>query len=144
MATTVQGSTTAGGAAGRWYALSAEDVAQRLGADPGGGLSSATAADRLRKNGPNSLPAEQPVPGWRRFLDEYRSYMQIILLIAAVVSLAIGEWSTGAVLALLTVVNAMVGLRQEGKAESAMNALKSLTKRTARVRRDGVESSIPA
>ena len=47
-------------------------------------------------------------------------------------------------LALLTVVNAMVGLRQAGKAESAMNALKSLTKRTARVRRDGVEASIPA
>ena len=69
--------------------------------------------------------------------------MQIILLIAAVLSLAIGEWSTGAVLLLLTVVNAVVGLRQEGKAESAMNALKSLTKQTARVRRDGVESAIP-
>ena len=98
----------------------------------------------MQQNGPNALPAEKTVPGWRRFLDEYRSYMQIILLIAAVVSLAIGEWSTGAVLALLTVVNAMVGLRQAGKAESAMNALKSLTKRTARVRRDGVEASIPA
>ncbi len=103
-----------------------------------------TAGERLRLNGPNALPAEKAVPGWRRFLDEYRSYMQIILLIAAVVSLAIGEWSTGAVLALLTVVNAMVGLRQAGKAESAMNALKSLTKRTARVRRDGTEASIPA
>ena len=44
----------------------------------------------------------------------------------------------------LTVLNAVVGLRQEGKAESAMNALKSLTKRTARVRRDGVEAQIPA
>ena len=69
--------------------------------------------------------------------------MQIILLIAGVLSLAIGEWSTGAVLLLLTVFNAVVGLRQEGKAESAMNALKSLTKQTARVRRDGVESAIP-
>jgi Ca2+-transporting ATPase len=108
------------------------------------GLTALTAGERLRLNGPNALPAEKTVPGWRRFLDEYRSYMQIILLIAAVVSLAIGEWSTGAVLALLTVVNAMVGLRQAGKAESAMNALKSLTKRTARVRRDGVEASIPA
>jgi len=143
MATTGQVSTS-GGAAARWYALSADDVAERLGADPVGGLSAATAADRLQKNGPNALPAEKAVPGWRRFLEQYRSYMQIILLIAAVVSLAIGEWSTGAVLALLTVVNAMVGLRQEGKAESAMNALKSLTKRTARVRRDGVEASIPA
>jgi len=47
------------------------------------------------------------VPGWRRFLEQYRSYMQIILLIAVVVSLAIGQWSTGAVLALLTVVNAL-------------------------------------
>ena len=128
----------------RWHALAPDDVAARLGVDPTTGLTAATAGQRLQQNGPNALPAEKTVPGWRRFLDEYRSYMQIILLIAAVVSFAIGEWSTGAVLTLLTVVNAMVGLRQAGKAESAMNALKSLTKRTARVRRDGVEASIPA
>ncbi len=143
MSTTVQPATSAG-ATGRWHALAPEAVARQLGVDPADGLTAVTAAQRLQQNGPNALPAEKPVPGWRRFLDEYRSYMQIILLIAAVVSLAIGEWSTGAVLALLTVVNAMVGLRQAGKAESAMNALKSLTKRTARVRRDGVEASIPA
>ena len=45
---------------------------------------------------------------------------------------------------MLTVLNAVVGLRQEGKAESAMNALKSMMKATARVRRDGVEAEIPA
>ena len=134
---------TGAGIDDRWYALSADDVAERLGVDPAGGLAAATAAERLRRDGPNALPAEEAVPGWRRFLEQYAAYMQIILLIAAVVSLAIGEWSTGAVLLLLTVVNAVVGLRQEGKAESAMNALKSLTKQTARVRRDGVESSIP-
>jgi P-type Ca2+ transporter type 2C len=77
------------------------------------------------------------VPGWRRFLGQYRSYMQIILVAAAVVSLLINEWSTGVLLLALTVLNAMVGLRQEGKAESAMNALKSMMKATARVRRDG-------
>ena len=141
--TTDQVSTTTGTAA-RWHALAPDAVADRLGVDLATGLPAATAAQRLQQNGPNALPAEKSTPGWRRFLDEYRSYMQIILLIAAVVSLAIGEWSTGAVLALLTVVNAMVGLRQAGKAESAMNALKSLTKRTARVRRDGVEAAIPA
>ena len=75
----------------------------------------------------------QPIP----------AYMQIILTVAAVVSLVIGEWGTGALLLLLTVVNAIVGLRQEGKAESAMNALKSMLKTTARVRRGGVESEIP-
>jgi Ca2+-transporting ATPase len=136
------GARTSAGA--RWYAMSDNDVATTLGVDPDTGLSAAAAAERLQTDGPNALPAEKSEPAWRRFLNQYRSYMQIILLIAAVVSLAIGEWSTGAVLALLTVVNAMVGLRQEGKAESAMNALKSLTKRTARVRRDGVEASIPA
>ncbi len=63
--------------------------------------------------------------------------MQIILLVAAVLSFAIGEWSTGAVLVLLTVLNAVIALRQEGKAESAMNVLKSMTKQTARVPRAG-------
>ena len=127
----------------RWYALAGDEVAKRLAVDPDSGLSAAKAAEMLQANGPNALPAEKTVPGWRRFLDQYAAYMQIILLIAAGLSLAIGEWSTGAVLILLTVFNAVVGLRQEGKAESAMNALKSLTKLTARVRRGGVESAIP-
>ena len=134
----------AGGAAERMYALSAEDVAARFGVDPTGGLPAAKAAELLQKDGPNALPEEKGTPGWRRFLDQYRAYMQIILLIAAVVSLAIGQWSTGLVLIALTVFNAVTGLRQEGKAESAMNALKSLMKQTARVRRDGAESEIPA
>ena len=127
----------------RWYTLSPDEVAARLGVDPAEGLAAATATERRTKDGPNALPAEATVPGWRRFLGQYAAYMQIILLIAGVLSLAIGEWSTGAVLLLLTVFNAVVGLRQEGKAESAMNALKSLTKQTARVRRDGVEAAIP-
>src|SRR5262249_60794895 len=79
-----------------------------------------------------------------RFLAQYRSYMQIILLAAAIVSLAIKEWSTGVLLILITVLNAVVGLRQEGKAESAMNALKAMVKANARVRRDGTEAEIPA
>ena len=127
----------------RWYALSGDDVAKRLDVDPDRGLSAAKAVELLQTDGPNALPAEKTTPGWRRFLDQYAAYMQIILLIAAVLSFAIGEWSTGAVLVLLTVFNAAVALRQEGKAESAMNALKSLTKQTARVRRSGVESAIP-
>ena len=144
MATTDTPSAGTAGTAERWYALSAEDVAGRFGVDPGNGLAAAKAAELLQKDGPNALPAEKGVPGWRRFLDQYRAYMQIILLIAAAVSLAIGQWSTGLVLIGLTLFNAVTGLRQEGKAESAMNALKSLMKQTARVRRDGAEAEIPA
>jgi Ca2+-transporting ATPase len=127
-----------------WYALSAQAVATRLGVDPATGLTAPRAAELLAAHGPNALPEEKPRPGWLRFLDQYRTYMQIILVAAAVVSLAIKEWSTGILLIALTLFNAVVGLRQEGKAESAMNALKSMMKATARVRRDGVELELPA
>ena len=139
------GATGQSAAAGRsWYSRSPDEVGAALGVDPATGLSASRAAELLAANGPNALPEEKPKPGWRRFIEEYRSYMQIILVAAAVVSLAIKEWSTGVLLLLLTVLNAVVGLRQEGKAESAMNALKSMMKATARVRRDGSESEIPA
>jgi P-type Ca2+ transporter type 2C len=127
----------------RWYGVPSSEVPVRLGVEPSVGLSSGKAAELLQQHGPNSLPAEATVASWRRFLDQYRSYMQIILLAAAIVSLAIKEWSTGVLLILITVLNAVVGLRQEGKAQSAMNALQAMVKATARVRRDGSEAEIP-
>jgi P-type Ca2+ transporter type 2C len=130
--------------AGNWYARSPEAVAAAFGVDPAAGLTVARAAELLSANGPNALPEEKPTPGWRRFLEQYRSYMQIILVAAAVVSLLIKEWSTAVLLLVLTVFNAVLGMRQEGKAESAMNALKSMMKATARVRRDGTEAELPA
>jgi Ca2+-transporting ATPase len=125
-----------------WYALSGEEVAARLDVDPAVGLSAAHAAKLLEAHGPNALPAEPPVPGWRRFAEQYRTYMQMILVGAAIVSLTVQEWSTTVMLVVITVLNAVVGLRQEGKAESAMNALKAMVEATARVRRDGVEREL--
>ena len=98
----------------------------------------------LAAHGPNALPEEKSKPGWLRFIDQYRTYMQLILIGAAIVSAAVGEWNTAILLIALTLLNAVVGLRQEGKAESAMNALKSMMKVTARVRRGGTEVAIPA
>jgi P-type Ca2+ transporter type 2C len=127
-----------------WYAQAPEAVAGALRVDPADGLSGAEAATRLAATGPNALPEEEPEPGWRRFLAQYRSYMQLILIAAAVVSALIAEWGTAVLLVALTVLNAVVGLRQQGKAESAMNALKSMVKATARVRRDGTELELDA
>src|SRR5262245_65036454 len=118
-----------------WYSRSPDEVTAALGVDPAAGLTAARAAELLAANGPNALPEEKAKPGWRRFLEEYRSYMQIILVAAAVVSLLIKEWSTAILLVLLTILNAVVGMRQEGKAESAMNARKSMMKATTQVRR---------
>jgi P-type Ca2+ transporter type 2C len=129
---------------GAWYARSPADVARALEVDPDTGLTWALAAERLAADGPNALPEEQPRPGWLRFLEEYRSYMQIILVAASAVSLVVAEWGTAVLLLVLTVLNAVIGLRQEGKAESAMNALRSMLVATARVRRDGDTAQIPA
>jgi len=136
--------TSAPPQADAWYARSPEEVAAHFEVDPAAGLSAVAAAELLERLGPNALPAEKPKPEWRRFLDEYRSYMQIILLVAGVFSIVIGQFHTGVMVLVLTVINAVVGLREEGKAESAMNALKSMMKATARVRRDGAESEVPA
>ncbi|MGZ9935261.1 cation-translocating P-type ATPase [Streptomyces sp. NC-S4] len=127
-----------------WYTRSPEEVVAAFAVDPAVGLSAARAAELLAAHGPNALPEEQRTPAWRRFLAQYRSYMQIVLVAAAIVSLVIQEWTTAILLIVLTLLNAVVGLRQEGKAESAMNALKSMMKATARVRRDGREAEIPA
>jgi len=143
MATTIRPQIDHAAGADGWYRVAADDVATRLGVDPSVGLSRERADELLQSHGPNALPAEEAVPGWRRFAEQYRSYMQIILVAAAIVSLAIREWSTGVLLILITVLNAVVGLRQEGKAQSAMNALKAMVKATARVRRDGSEAEIP-
>jgi len=127
-----------------WYTCEPGDVAAALSVQVDTGLSNDDAASRLQRDGPNALPAEKPRSRLRRFLDQYTSYMQLVLVGAAIVSLAIGEWSTAVLLVVITLLNAIVGLRQEGKAESAMNALRSMMKETARVRRGGAEAKIAA
>ena len=144
MATTEEVSERPAAADGRWYALEPLEVASRLGVAPVSGLSAAEAANRLTRDGPNQLPVEEPPSALRRLLAEFTSYMQIILVGAAIVSLLIQQWSTAIVLFVIALFNALVGLRQAGKAECAMNALQSMLTATARVRRDGAEAEIDA
>ena len=127
-----------------WYAQSPEAVAAALHVDPAEGLSGAEAATRLATTGRTRCRRRSRSRAGGGSSTQYRSYMQIILIAAAVVSALITEWGTAVLLVALTVLNAVVGLRQQGKAESAMNALKSMMKATARVRRDGTETEIPA
>ena len=128
----------------RWYALDPTEIVAKLGVVVDTGLSDVEAANRLQQYGPNELPVEQPPSALRRLLAQYTSYMQLILVAAAIVSLAIKQWTTAIALFVITLFNAVIGLRQEGKAESAMNALQSMMRATARVRRGGGEAVIPA
>ena len=127
-----------------WHALPAADVASRLQIDPGKGLSASEAARRLQEYGPNALAEAKAEPVWRRFLKHYAEYMQVVLVVATLVSVLIGEYRTGVGLFLLTLFNAWLGYHQEAKAEAAAAALGKMMKAVAKVRRDGVVTEVPA
>src|SRR5512136_1189032 len=98
----------------KWYAMTPEAVAGQLKVDPAKGLSAAEAQQRLQLYGPNELAAGKKESGLQAFLRQYRDFMQIILLAAAVVNqVFVGEWGTTLVLVTLTVFNALLGLRGE-------------------------------
>jgi Ca2+-transporting ATPase len=125
--------------------MDADAVAQQLGVDPSRGLSASEAADRLRTHGPNKLAGAKKESGFKAFVRQYQDFMQIILLGAAIVNaLVTDEAGTTILLAGLTVLNAVIGLRQEAKAEESVAALAQMMKTIARVRRDGQPIEIDA
>ena len=126
-------------------AATAEHVAQDLGVDPSRGLSADEARSRLASHGANRLAGGKTEPAWRAFLRQYEDFMQVVLLVAAGVNQVVtGETGTTVVLAGLTVFNAVIGLRQEAKAEESVKALAQMMKTIARVRRDGQAVEIDA
>ena len=128
-----------------WYRLSAEDACRQLDVDAAVGLTSAGVVERRERYGPNKLAEEAKEPGWRAFLRQYRDLMQLVLVGAAVVSIvALQDVSTGLVVLGLTVVNALMGLHQEGKAAESVAALRQMLIMTASVRRDGQLVANPA
>ncbi len=109
-----------------------------------GGLSSADAADRLARFGPNELPVARSVPLWQRVAGQLRDPLILVLLIAAALTLATGDWTDAGVIVLVIVVNTSVGVAQEVKAGREIAALSALTAPDARVVRDGEQRHIPA
>jgi Ca2+-transporting ATPase len=108
------------------------------------GLSSAQAAARLARDGPNALPAQRRVPVWRRVAAQLRDPLVVVLVAAAVLTIATGDFADAAVIALVIAVNTSVGVAQEVKADREIAALAELTAPEARVRRDGRQVLIPA
>ena len=128
-----------------FHLLSAEEVCARLEVDPAVGLSSAEVVARRARYGPNRLAEEAKEPAWKAFLRQYKDLMQLVLLGAAIVSIiALQEFGTGLLVIGLTVLNAVMGLHQEGKAAESVASLKKMLIMTASVRRDGEIVEVPA
>ncbi|MFL6029522.1 MAG: cation-translocating P-type ATPase, partial [Gaiellaceae bacterium] len=128
-----------------YYELAGDTVAASFDVEPATGLSSAEAAARLEQYGANKFAETKAEPRWRAFVRQYADAMQIVLLVAGVASIVpLGQYGTGIMLLLLTVLNAVLGLQQEGKAAAAVAALQKMMIIKAKVRRDGQLAELPA
>lgn len=111
---------------------------------PEKGLSSADAAERLKKHGENTLAKEKKARPLRIFLGQFRDVMIMILLAATVVSFFLGEIYDAVTIIIIVLLNAVLGFAQEYKTEKTLLALKSMTAPSAKCYRDGALVSVPA
>ncbi|MDK6228553.1 cation-transporting P-type ATPase, partial [Klebsiella variicola] len=98
----------------------------------------AKAKERLEKDGFNALATEKGKSMLARFIDQFKDFMIIVLLIAALVSgVVAGEWTDAGIILFVVLMNAILGVVQEARSEAAIEALKKMTTPVAHVRRDG-------
>ena len=127
-----------------WHSLAIEQVASALCSDPAQGLADAEAASRLAERGPNRLAEKPPRAAWRRFLDQFRNFLVIVLIGAAVLAGMVGDLKDAIVIAVVVLLNATLGFFQEHRAEAALAALKGMLAPAARVRRGSRPVVVPA
>ncbi len=125
------------------HALTAAEVFAALDAGPDG-LDGDTARQRLARFGPNRIEEAAAEPAWRRFLRHFDDVLIYILLGAAALKAALGEWIDFWVILAVAVINAVVGFVQEGRAEQALAGIRNLLSAEAQVRRDGGWTEVPA
>src|SRR6266542_2101866 len=128
----------------RPWALKAEEVAGALGVDAATGLSGEEVAGRLRCFGPNELVERARKPAWRLLAEQFANTMIVILLLAAVVTVLVGDLKDTLVILAIVVLNGLIGYAQEHRAERAMAALRAMTVPTVRVLRAGLLEEVPA
>ena len=134
-----------------FHQVSADDALRILKADPVQGLTPAQAEERIANCGPNKLKEPKKKSNFQRFLEQFKDVMILILLAAAAVSFVLAciegqpkEFFEPVLILLIVVLNAIMGVLQESKAEKAMEALKNLSAPHARVLRDGKEHVVDA
>jgi Ca2+-transporting ATPase len=120
-----------------WYSKSVDEALKELNVDPNKGLDTASAKERLEKYGANELKEEKGKSFFKKLLAQFSDFLVLILIGAALVSFFIGETQDAIVIIAIVIINAMLGLYQEGKAEKALEALKKMASPTAKVIRDG-------
>ncbi len=127
-----------------WHTLSVGEVARQLGADVSAGLSPDEAALRLDRHGPNALPEAARRSAWRMMLDQFKALLILVLLGAAVLAGAVGDFKDAVVILIVVLVNGLLGFYQEYRAEQSLAALKKMLAAEAEVRRQEKNRMIAA
>ena len=128
----------------RWYSKPSQDILAELQTDVEKGLSSAEAQKRLEKYGPNQFEEGEKSSLLKMLWDQINDPLIWILLVAATISAVVGEWIDSLIILAIVVINAIIGVVQESKAEKALEALKEMSTPHAFVKRDGEIKEIPA
>ena len=121
-----------------------QDVIKELQTNEVKGLTKQQVENNFQQYGPNALQEKKKTPLIIKFLAEFKDFLVIILLIAAVVSVIANpeEWIESLIILIVVLVNAILGVAQESKAEKSLEALKKLSTPNAKVIRDGVSLKI--
>jgi Ca2+-transporting ATPase len=125
------------------HTYTAEEVLDALRADAGG-LTSLEASSRIETYGPNALPEGEKRSVASMILDQFKDFLIGLLIVAAVISGFLGEAADTIAIIVIVILNAVIGVVQEYRAQKAMEALKQMAAITATVRRDGEVVEIPA
>jgi Ca2+-transporting ATPase len=138
------GAAPAEAAAVPWHSLPLAEIVARFGTDPARGLAAAAIPARLAAAGPNALREIAAEGWWWRLLRQFRDLVVWILLAAAALSAAVGDWADTAAILAIVLTNAIIGFLQEERAQQALAALERLAAPVVKVVRDGERRLLPA
>ncbi len=119
------------------YQLPLKDILNRVDVDPEQGLTPDEAARRLERFGYNELAEEAKEPLWKKFLYQFKDTMVLILIAASILSMFQGDFWASLIILAIVLINAILGVVQEGKAEAAIEALQKMSAPHSRVLRGG-------
>ncbi|UOA08389.1 calcium-translocating P-type ATPase, PMCA-type [Methylobacter sp. S3L5C] len=127
-----------------WYILSVKEVLHKLTSDLATGLTKVAATERLQDYGPNQLTEKPPRSLWVLLLSQFKSFLILALIAAAIIAAIIGDLKDGIVILVVVIINALLGFYQEFQAEKSLSALKKMLAFKAKIRRDGRTLEISA
>ena len=132
-----------------WFNQDVEEVSKTLNTDLEKGLSKEEAKKRQKENGYNELQEKKKKSLFVKFLEQFKDFMIIILIIAAIISGVVGQmqgegFTDSIIILIVVILNAVIGVIQENKAEKSLEALKKMSSYSAKVMRDGKVTVIPS